>query len=135
VSGWPGVLALLAALAWWQCASAQPIVDPIPRLREALKIGVLDRSDKEAVENRTQQIRAALERVQNTTDLRRALELTEWLDDPDQQLKQEVAERFLRRARAVVRSGDPRRQKALAILVGTIGTTIKRVDPPANPEE
>jgi HEAT repeat protein len=132
--GW--AVAVLVALGWSAAAPAQ-VDDPVEDLRQALPITAEAVRSPNALQQRKDQISGIINRLRTLGQLRQALAMTEWKDDHvvpelrriDQALRAEVGSRFVKGVRAASASNDPTTVRALADMLGEMGSSVRSLDP------
>ncbi len=136
--------ALLAILLIAAFAMALPRAraDAVDDLRQALPLRLLEqvKLSPAFLENRREILEAKVKNLKTIGDLRRALALEEWKDNPggqvineelraiDADMRKLVAQRLTKAIRIEVEKGDAAIRMALAILICEIGPTIRSAD-------
>jgi RNA polymerase sigma-70 factor (ECF subfamily) len=112
--------------------------DPVLRLREALRVPVVDLAQNpDEGKYRRETVSRRIEALRGVGDLARALELQEWLDQDqnapvraiDQALRDDVVRRFERAVRDTLRNGHASARLAVVELLGDIGATVRSTHP------
>jgi HEAT repeat protein len=127
---WPGLGAVAFALALAGAAAAQTEpLDAVEDLRLALKPTVRTKAERDLREKVLTKKVAALH---DTGEVRRALELSEWRDDPtdeafdvDNPLRQGLYKRFETTLRTAINGDNPNAQLAASRLLVEIGPSLR----------
>jgi HEAT repeat protein len=123
-----GAVAIALALCGTAAAQSEPL-DAVEELRLALKPTARTAAELELRKKMLDKRAAAL---RDTGDLRRALELSEWRDDPadeaaavDLPLRRELYKRFETILRTAINGDNPNAQYAAAKLLAEIGPSLR----------
>src|SRR5262249_9024060 len=106
-------------------------------LRQALSFQLDDLRNPNALPQRKEQLTKLVARLRTLGQLRRALSLPEWKDDSvvpelrniDRALRAEVGRRLVRGVRAVIAGNAPTAVRAVADMLGDMGTGVRSLDP------
>jgi HEAT repeat protein len=121
----------VAALTGPAALAAEPVtLDPVEALRQTLRVPAQTPGEAEL---RKRTLEQRIKALRTIGDLRRALELSEWREEPmdeigravDVPLHDELNQRFETSLRDALASNDPDRQLAAAILIGEIGPLLR----------
>lgn len=116
--------------------------DAVEDLAVALQVrsGELVNQTAETLAHREADIQKRIRALQTISELRRALALQEWNDDPtrslveplrriDAKLRQQVGNRLLEAIRGVVKTGNPNSKLAVANLIAEMGPDVRSIMP------
>lgn len=125
---------LLPVTAW--------AADPVDALQQALPLRLIDMANPtpQVIEHRRETLSEKVAALRTIGQLRRALALDEWKEDPtqvineklrriDADMRRQVGERLAKSLEEVARSGEPSARLAVANLLAEMGPTVRAVDP------
>jgi len=114
--------------------------DPVEDLRQALPRDDVPNPTPEMIKFRRDTLQKKIDALLEVSELRRALALNEWRDDPlrpavnlniraiDAEMRRQVAGRLTKKLEEAAKNPDPSARLALANLVAEMGPTIRGLD-------
>lgn len=132
---------VLAAFVWYSPGLARA-GDPVEDLKQALQLRLLDQTDPtpEVLAHRRSLLAQRVQALRTTGDLRRALKLDEWKDEPtanisaelrgiDADMRRQVGNKLAKALTEVARKGDATARLAVANVLAEMGPDVRAVEP------
>jgi HEAT repeat protein len=136
---WIAVLAAITALTLASPGNALPL-DPVEELNQALPLDDVTNPTEAMLQFRRANLKKKVDALKTIGELRRALALDEWRDDPtrvvddrirriDAELRPQVGERLTKLLEERAKSGDPSLRLATANVITEIGPSVRALEP------